>query len=384
LECARLAAAFTVQIQLTHKLADLCADPLSRFVDTGHGKSQDRCKINATLAEILATPRHSIEDGLERVACNLCGSLNHTPVYEIPDVRFFPEERFTVVECANCGLGFVNPRPTFAEMAKYYPQDYYQLPQSAKTPGYLQKRYAAMVHFLKSSEDHGGTRKLLDVGVGKGHFLLLMKARGWQVEGVEISPHADLATEFPVYREEFQNIPVDEPTYDAITAWAVLEHVHDPMAHFRKASRLLKKGGQFVFLVTNFRSMASRKLFGEDVPRHLYFFTRETVKQYLEKNGLILESEDNGRSVYKMAPEHWLTYFVRTSLQGKTYTYGDAPLSSREFRRIHGLSKGVTTSLRYFAYSPASVLERVLLPAVEAVQILRRTYGISTYVARKP
>jgi cyclopropane fatty-acyl-phospholipid synthase-like methyltransferase len=320
---------------------------------------------------------------LERVPCNLCGSTSYTPVYEIPDTRFFPAERFAVVECSNCGLGFVNPRPSFGEMAKYYPRDYYQLPQFAKMPAYLEKRFAAMARYLKSIENRVGPKKLLDVGSGNGHFLLMMKARGWQVEGVEISQDATPSAELHVYSEEFQHLPVDVPTYDAITAWAVLEHVHDPMAYFRKASRLLNKGGQFVFLVTNFQSMASRHLFGEDIPRHLYFFTRDTVKQYLQLNGLTLEYEDNGRAVYKMAPEHWLTYFVRTRLQGRTFTHSDAPLSSREFRRIHGLSKGIRTSLKYLAYSPVSVLERLLLPAVETVQILRKTYGISTYVARK-
>jgi len=81
--------------------------------------------------------------------------------------------------------------------------------------------------------------------------------------------------DFPVYTQEFQNIPLNEPTYDAVTAWAVLEHVHDPMAYFRKAAQVVKKDGLFVFLVPNFASVASRSLFCEDLPRHLYFFTRK-------------------------------------------------------------------------------------------------------------
>jgi SAM-dependent methyltransferase len=320
---------------------------------------------------------------MEYVACNLCGSTQHTPVYEIPDTRFFPDEVFTVVKCVHCGLGFVNPRPSFAEIGKYYPPIYYAAEPSPGFREYLLRRFAAEVKYLKALEERTGPKKLLDVGCWNGDFPRFMKARGWTVEGVEVSKDAQRPTDFPVYTEEFQNIVVDGPTYDAVTAWAVLEHVHDPMAYFRKASRVLKQDGRFVFLVTNFNSMTSRHVFGEDVPRHLYFFTRETVRQYLETNGLILDYEDNGRSVHKMAPANWLRYLVQTRVRGKPFTYKDVPLSSREFRRVHGLSRGIGTSLKYLVYSPTSVLERLLLPAVETLQILRRTYGISTYVAKK-
>ena len=320
---------------------------------------------------------------METVACNLCGSTNYAPVYEIPDVRFFPDDWFTVVECKNCGLGFVNPRPTFAEIAKYYAPPYYQPSPAPDFQDYQTRRHNKMARFLSAVDTSAWPKKLLDIGCGNGDFARIMKRRGWNVEGLEVSGHTLRITDFPVYTEEFQDIPVSQPTYDAITAWAVLEHVHDPMAYFRKASQVLKRDGQFIFLVTNFHSMASRYLFAEDVPRHLYFFTRETVRQYLEKNGLTLESENNGRDIYKLAPAHWLTYLLRTRLQGKPFTYQDAPLSSREFRRVHGLSKGVGASLKYLAYSPASVVERIFFHVVETVQILRKTYGISTYVGRK-
>jgi len=66
--------------------------------------------------------RQELRGHLEAVACNLCGSERQTAVYAMPDRRYFREEFFTVTECDECGLGFVNPRPTIAEMQKYYPQ----------------------------------------------------------------------------------------------------------------------------------------------------------------------------------------------------------------------------------------------------------------------
>lgn len=210
-----------------------------------------------------------------------------------------------------------------------------------------------------------------------------MAARGWRVEGVEVSQASSRIHDFKVYPQEFQDIPVFEPTYEAVTAWAVLEHTHDPMAYFRKAWQVLKPGGLFIFLVTNFESMASRCLFAEDPPRHLYFFTRSTVRQYFEKAGFAFLREDNGRNIYKLAPVNWLAYQIQTRVRGRSFRWEDVPLTKREFLRTHDLRRGWRSSLRYAAYSPASVIGRVLLPVLETVEILRKRYGISTYVGRK-
>ena len=320
---------------------------------------------------------------MEIVACNLCGSTRHTPVYQMPDRRFFPKEIFTIVECDACGLGFVNPRPTIAEIQKYYPPKYFQQPATKSHDRYLRRRFAEEAKYLREMENGGSKRRLLDVGCANGDFPRFMAARGWNVEGVEISESSQRIQDFKVHTRGFQDIAVNEATYDAITAWAVLEHVHDPMAYFRKASQVLKKGGLFVFLVTNFHSAASRHLFCEDVPRHLYFFTRNTTRQYLDATGFALEKEDNGRNIYKLAPVNWLSFMLLTRLKKQKFSFEDIPLTHREFRARHNLPRGLRSSLKYAAYSPASVLDRMLWPAIETAQILRKTYGISTYVARK-
>ena len=320
---------------------------------------------------------------MEIVACNLCGSTRQTPVYRMPDRRFFPQDFFTIVECEGCGLGFVNPRPSISEIQKYYPPEYFQQPDTKSHERYVHRRFAEEAKYLHEMENGGGPRRLLDVGCANGDFPRFMAARGWIVEGVETSESSQRIQDFKVHTQEFQNIAVNEPVYEAVTAWAVLEHVHDPMAYFRKAAQVLKQGGLFIFLVTNFQSAASRHLFCEDVPRHLYFFTRKTIRQYLEATGFALEKEDNGRSIYKLAPVNWLSFMLRTRVKRQKFSFENVPLTKREFRARHNLPRGVRASLKYAVYSPASVIERMLWPAIETAQILRKNYGISTYVARK-
>jgi len=54
-------------------------------------------------------------------------SSNLSLVYEKPDEFYFPSEYFRVVECLECGCGFVNPRPTAQEITRYYPQGSIQI-----------------------------------------------------------------------------------------------------------------------------------------------------------------------------------------------------------------------------------------------------------------
>jgi SAM-dependent methyltransferase len=301
----------------------------------------------------------------------------------MPDRVFFRNEFFRVVSCDQCGLGFVNPRPTFAEMARHYPPEYFEAVENSSHDRYLERRFRNEAAYLRPLEARRASPLLLDIGCANGDFPRYMVARGWRVEGVEVSQASRRIHDFKVYPQEFQDIPVNQPTYDAVTAWAVLEHTHDPMTYFRKAAQVLKPGGLFVFLVTNFESIGSRRLFCEDVPRHLYFFTRSTVRRYLETTGFTLLREDNNRNIYKLAPLNWLAYQIQTRIHRRPFAWRDVPLTKREFLRDHGLQRGFRSSLRYAAYSPASVFGRLLLPFLETAEIMRKSYGISTYVARK-
>lgn len=318
---------------------------------------------------------------MEWVACNLCGSKRQHAVYQMPDKHFPRQERFTVVECAECGLGFVNPRPALHEMAQYYPPEYYQQSFESNLEHH-RKRYQLEAGFLREIEKRKGGRTLLDVGCANGDFPRLMKSRGWTVEGVEISTASRPITDFPVFTRPFPEIPVHQARYDAVTAWAVLEHVHDPMAHFRKAAQVLKKGGLFVFLVTNFQSLASRHLFQEDPPRHLYFFTLPTVRRYLRETGLELVRTSFRGHIFELSPRNWLHYFIRARLEKREFRYEDLPLPYADFVRRNGLRPGLPALVKFAYHHPVTFVDRALLPLVEAFEILRGTYGTATYVAR--
>src|SRR5215469_7739797 len=108
----------------------------------------------------------------------------------MPDRLFFPNEFFSIVSCDQCGFGFVNPRPTVAEMPKHYPAAYFQTVPTTSGDRYFQRRYACEAAYLQPLEKPGTQLLLLDVGCATGDFPRFMAARGWRVEGVEVSESA--------------------------------------------------------------------------------------------------------------------------------------------------------------------------------------------------
>ena len=319
---------------------------------------------------------------METVACNLCGSTRHTALYQMPDRRGYHAGIFTVVECDQCGLGFLNPRPPFEDMWKYYPEEYYE-EEFSQNRAYHLRRYAREASYLRPIERKLGRKSLLDVGCANGDFPRFMRSRGWHVEGVEVSTFSQPITDFKVYPQQLPDIPVNQPVYDAVTAWAVLEHVHDPMAYFRKASEVTKAGGLFVFLVPNFNSLASRRLFLEDIPRHLYFFSEKTVRRYLEKTGFTLERAYVGRDIFAQPSCNWLHYYVQTKLRRQPFTYAELPMVRPEFFERYKLKPSIVSTLKYVVAQPLTALDRSFLPVLTWIQILRKTYSTSTYVARR-
>jgi SAM-dependent methyltransferase len=298
----------------------------------------------------------------------------------MPDAKFFPDEWFDVVECSSCGLGFVNPRPTPSEMGKYYPASYYDY----LSPAEHLIRYERQAEFLAAARSAHTRPRLLDVGCANGDFPRFMARQGWDVEGVEVSSTTAPIEDFPVHTVGFSEAAIPRESFDAVTAWAVLEHVHDPMAYFRQASRVLRPGGIFAFLVTNFEAASSKHLFREDLPRHTYFYSERTVKRYLEATGLELVRVEHGRRIYEMLPTNWLRYFLLHRALGRPMTWRDLPEPPDRYFAARGLAPTLASKIRYVLTHPFTVLDRMAMPLYERATIVAGNYGIVTFVARKP
>jgi len=316
---------------------------------------------------------------VENVGCNLCKSENLEYLYQIPDEKFNPSEVFSVVECKDCGLGFVNPRPSPLEMSRYYPPEFYQT-LSGSEPKDLE-RLKSQAEYISKYISKSNDKRLLDVGCANGAFLKLMKSNGYNVHGVDpYSPIQD-SMDMRIYKTDLPRLPICEPYFDAITAWAVLEHVHDPKAYFEKVGQILNKDGIFVFFVPNFRSLAVKRLYSEDVPRHLYFFTPENIFRYADEAGLKVELIDYKNKYFIYNPNRWLLYFVHKVL-GTKFMW-PVNISYSQFIEAGGMKRNLSSLIKFFLFHPISFLDSLLAPMVGEIERYTKKYAAVIYVVRK-
>jgi 2-polyprenyl-3-methyl-5-hydroxy-6-metoxy-1,4-benzoquinol methylase len=139
--------------------------------------------------------------------------------------------------------------------------------------------------------------RLLDFGCGSGAFLRRMHDQGWQVLGLDLCRAAvervqrELGLSALVGTLPHPDLPPE--SFDVITMWQSLEHVHQPLEVLEHAYRLLVPGGKLIVAVPNIDSAPFRWFgsawFGLDLPRHLTHFSAATLRQMLERAGLWVE-----------------------------------------------------------------------------------------------
>jgi 2-polyprenyl-3-methyl-5-hydroxy-6-metoxy-1,4-benzoquinol methylase len=90
--------------------------------------------------------------------------------------------------------------------------------------------------------------------------------------------------------DQLFNLP--KLSFDAITLWHVLEHVHDLHHYMEQLSTLLKPNGKIFIAVPNYKALDA-SVYGPfwaayDVPRHLYHFTPQAIESLIRQHGLQL------------------------------------------------------------------------------------------------
>ncbi len=217
--------------------------------------------------------------------------------------------------------------------------------------------------------------RLLDVGAGRGRFVVAALGAGYAARGLEPSTRGVVAAreEYGVALEQadVEGASVGEGSVDALSLWHVLEHLEDPRAALVTLRGWLAPGGVLLVGVPNLDSWQAR-LAGErwyhlDLPRHRTHFTPLGLTTLLEETGFAVEQVEH------VLAEHnplgmWLAFASR--------------LTRRPNYLYHLLKRSAPTRSRDL---PLTLLALPFVPLAVAVELLaglRRRGGTVAVVAR--
>jgi SAM-dependent methyltransferase len=228
--------------------------------------------------------------------CPVCGNNSLNPLLSCID-QLVSHETFSIVQCTNCQLAITTPRPDDSDLPHFYESDDY-ISHSGKSRGligilYRLARKVTLTWKYKVVKRYASQGEILDFGCGSGEFLATMKAHQWKISGIEPSEKARLnahAITGIAIASSLQQL--SEKKFNAITLWHVLEHVPDLNGVLIGLKNILLKDGLIFIAVPNHYSPDSEYYnqywAGYDVPRHLWHFSKDSMKLLLEKNGFEL------------------------------------------------------------------------------------------------
>lgn len=219
------------------------------------------------------------------------------------------DRKANICQCRDCKYIFVNPRPSFDEIANFYSKteqyDSWIADEKARD-----KLWQRRLHLVKREKKSGN---LLDVGTGTGQFLRWAR-KDFNVTGTEISQTAvKIAKEkynIDVIQGEIEDIDFGDTKFDIITLFHVLEHVPHPSSTIERCKELLSEDGVLIIAVPNdifsIRSFIKKILVVLRVGRfrnygklglpkitldkagdeiHLSYFIVSTLEKFLKKAG---------------------------------------------------------------------------------------------------
>jgi len=201
---------------------------------------------------------------------------------------------FNYYRCRRSGFIFLDPIP--ADLGKYYPSDYYDVPASeaelvASAEVLQQWKLDAVLAHAK-----GG--RLLEIGAAYGLFSFLAKRAGFKVTAIEMDARCcgflrDVVGIDVVESDDALSVLETLPEFDVIVMWQVLEHLPDPWTVLAAVAERLVPNGVLILDTPNpdafqFRVLG-RRWVHLDAPRHVALIPVELLTDYVGRHGLEAE-----------------------------------------------------------------------------------------------
>lgn len=220
---------------------------------------------------------------MTELSCIACGAEAWAPLHG------------ELVRCRACSFVRAATIPTPEELAALYGAGYFQGEEYAD---YLADAVSIRRNFETRLDRvlalAGALESVYEIGCAFGFWLQVAGARGIRAQGIDISAHAVEHARnvlgVGASAGSFAEACIAPGTYQAYCMWDTLEHLAHPEETLAKIARLLPEGGWFFATTGDIGSRAARwqgrhwRLIHP--PTHLQYFSRDTVRRFLARNGL--------------------------------------------------------------------------------------------------
>lgn len=213
---------------------------------------------------------------------------------------FLTLEDFVLIKNKNYGFLETCPQP-INSLDQYYKSDSYISHTDSRKNSfekiYQSTKFINIRHKFSMLSLAKKNSKLLDYGCGAGDFLAFAKTKNLDVMGVEPNPKALEIARKKVGKNRVSNIELKNihETFDIITLWHVLEHIPNLYEFIDELKVHLNPGGNIYIAVPNYKSFDAqfyKKYWAAyDVPRHLWHFSPESMKNLFNSFGMKIEKQ---------------------------------------------------------------------------------------------
>jgi 2-polyprenyl-3-methyl-5-hydroxy-6-metoxy-1,4-benzoquinol methylase len=271
----------------------------------------------------------------------------------------FDKLGFKYVICKGCESLYLSPRPTSnmidsyyreSEAVKFWETNFFRETAEARREKMFKPRADLAAEWAdRFGVDHGVT--LMDVGCGYGIFLeeVARLGRFEQAIGVELAPNLASVCRtkgFHIIEKPIEEIGEAEVSAAVVTAFEVLEHVHDPSAFLGGIRRAIEPGGILLLTTLTVTGFDIQVLWEHSKsvypPHHINLLSTKGICELIDRNGFdVVEAVTPGeldvdivRNMVNAQPEIEIPRFVRQMVNSPD----DVRTDFQGFLRRNGMS----------------------------------------------
>jgi len=267
--------------------------------------------------------------------CPVCGSRALRILHTYQTTKAIAEvANLVVVGCEQCGIVFSHPLPSEAQLHTYYTSPEGWQRRVADEDGPLQnplklerraEEWNVVSTELPTHDAAQGRPRVLDFGCGTGAYLDVLAERGWETVGLEPGP---TAAAFAAERHTMVETVPDEPAFELVIAYHVLEHLRDPLESLVQLQGSLRPGGHVLLSVPDLGGLGRHGKFKYVISGlHIFSYTSASLSELCARAGLekVRDSHDPEWSVLREENPTRLRFLARKA-DGEVVTASGEPL----------------------------------------------------------